>query len=48
VDYEIGNLLISGYIKNLTDEDIIYVINGGSRAAVGQSRTVGLSATYRM
>lgn len=48
IDYEMGNVLISGYIKNLTDEDIIYVINGGSRASVGQSRTVGLSATYRM
>ena len=49
MDYEIGNLLISGYIKNLTDEDIVYVTNGsGSRAAVGQSRTVGLSATYKI
>ncbi|AEF55198.1 TonB-dependent receptor [Marinomonas posidonica] len=49
MDYEIGNLLVSGYIKNLTDEDIVYVTNGsGSRAAVGQTRTIGLSATYRM
>jgi len=48
IDYEMGNLLISGYIKNLTDEDIVYVINGGSRASVGQSRTIGLSATYKI
>jgi outer membrane receptor protein involved in Fe transport len=49
MDYEIGNLLISGYIKNLTDEDIVYVTNGsGSRAAVGQTRTIGLSATYKI
>ncbi|TDO99498.1 TonB-dependent receptor [Marinomonas balearica] len=48
VDYEIGDFTISGYVKNLTDEDVVYIINGGSRAAVGQSRTVGLSATYRM
>ncbi|MEG3756179.1 TonB-dependent receptor [Psychromonas arctica] len=48
VDYTIGDLLISGYITNLTDEDIVYLINGGYRASVGQSRTVGLNLTYRM
>ena len=48
IDYELGDLLISGYIKNLTDEDVVYIINSGSRAAVGQTRTIGLSATYRM
>ena len=48
VDYAIGDLLISGYISNLTDEDVVYLINGGYRASVGQSRTVGLNLTYRM
>ncbi|MDN2662339.1 TonB-dependent receptor [Psychromonas sp. 14N.309.X.WAT.B.A12] len=48
VDYTIGDLLISGYITNLTDEDVVYLINGGYRASVGQSRTVGLNLTYRM
>ena len=51
VDYTIGDLLISGYIKNLTDEDVVYLISGSgerARASVGQSRTIGLSATYRM
>lgn len=49
MDYEIGDLLISGYIKNVTDEDIVYITNGsGSRAAVGQTRTIGVSATYKI
>ena len=48
VDYTVGDLLISGYITNLTDEDVVYLINGGYRASVGQSRTVGLNLTYRM
>ena len=48
VDYTIGDLLISGYITNLTDEDVVYLINGGYRASVGQSRTVGLNLTYRL
>lgn len=49
LDFEMGNLLISGYIKNLTDENIVYITNGsGSRAAVGQTRTIGLSATYKI
>ncbi|ADZ90626.1 TonB-dependent receptor [Marinomonas mediterranea] len=47
-DYEIGDFTISAYVKNLTDEDVVYTINAGSRAAVGQTRTVGVSATYRM
>lgn len=47
LQYVNGNLTVDGYVKNLTDEDIIYQINRG-RASVGQSRTVGLSATYRM
>ncbi|MEO9273812.1 TonB-dependent receptor [Marinomonas sp. 5E14-1] len=48
VDYEVGDFLISGYIKNLTGEDVTYLVNGGSRVAIGQSRTIGVSATYRM
>ncbi|MGO3738255.1 MAG: TonB-dependent receptor [Marinomonas foliarum] len=48
VKYEIGDFTIDGYIKNLTNEDVVYLINQGTRASVGQSRTIGLSATYRM
>lgn len=48
IDYTIDDLLISGYITNLTDEDVVYLINGAYRAAVGQSRTVGVNVTYRM
>jgi len=48
IDYTVGDLLISGYITNLTDEDVVYLVNGGYRASVGQSRTVGLNLTYRM
>lgn len=48
VQYVFGSLTIDGYIKNLTDEDVIYYNNSGSRAAVGQTRTYGISATYRM
>lgn len=50
IQYVNGNLTIDGYVKNLTDEDIIYQINGGRavRASVGQTRTVGVSATLSM
>ncbi|KZN13685.1 TonB-dependent receptor [Marinomonas sp. TW1] len=48
VKYEIGDFMIDGYIKNLTNEDVVYLINRGTRASVGQTRTIGLSATYRM
>jgi len=48
IDYTVGDLLISGYVTNLTDEDVVYLINGGYRASVGQSRTVGVNLTYRM
>ncbi|MGO3407922.1 TonB-dependent receptor [Marinomonas sp.] len=47
VQYIIGNLTIDGYIKNLTNEDIVYYVGDG-RASVGQTRTIGLSATYRL
>lgn len=48
IDYTVGDLLISGYITNLTDEDVVYLINGGYRASVGQSRTIGVNLTYKM
>jgi outer membrane receptor protein involved in Fe transport len=50
IEYVNGSLTIDGYVKNLTDETIIYQINGGRsvRASVGQTRTFGLSATYRI
>lgn len=50
IQYVNGSLTIDGYVKNLTDEAIVYQISGGRsvRASVGQTRTIGLSATYRM
>lgn len=45
--YTFGELTINGYVKNLTDEDAVYY-RGGALAAVGQSRTIGISALYRM
>lgn len=45
--YTIGDLTINSYIKNLTNEDAVYYIDG-SLAAVGQTQTVGISALYRM
>ncbi|WP_198517291.1 TonB-dependent receptor [Vibrio sp. HA2012] len=51
IEYVIGDFTLSGYIKNLTDEDVAYLHNFNSsmqRTAVGQPRTFGLSATYRM
>lgn len=48
IDYKIGDMLISAYVTNLTNEDVVYLINRGTRASVGQSRTVGLNVTYRM
>lgn len=48
VQYTIGNFTLDGYVKNLTDETVIYFNNSGSRAAVGQTRTFGISGTYHM
>lgn len=45
--YTVGDLTISGYIKNLTDEDAVY-FRADSLASVAQTRTVGISALYRM
>ncbi|WP_417553605.1 TonB-dependent receptor [Marinomonas fungiae] len=44
--YTVGQLTVNGYIKNVTDEDIVYY-RTGLLATVGQSRTVGISGTYR-
>jgi outer membrane receptor protein involved in Fe transport len=46
-EYVTGDLTINGFIKNLTDENILYY-RADSLAAVGQDRSVGISATYRM
>ncbi len=45
--YTTGNLTIDGFIKNLTDENVLYY-RADSLAAVGQDRSIGISATYRM
>lgn len=45
--YVNGDLTINGFIKNLTDENILYY-RADSLAAVGQDLSVGISATYRM
>ena len=45
--YETGDITIDGFIKNLTDEDVLYY-RADSLAAVGQDRSVGISITYRM
>ncbi len=48
LQYEYGDFTIDGYVTNLTNEDIVYYNNAGTRASVGQTRTVGLNLTYRM
>ncbi|KZM45034.1 TonB-dependent receptor [Marinomonas sp. SBI22] len=45
--YALGELTLNAYVKNLTNEDAVYY-REGSIAAIGQSRTVGVSAVYRM
>lgn len=45
--YVMGDLTINGYVKNLTDEDAVYY-RTGSLATAAQTRTIGLSALYRM
>ncbi|KJZ13859.1 TonB-dependent receptor [Marinomonas sp. S3726] len=45
--YVMGELTINAYIKNITNEDAVYY-RESSVAAAAQSRTVGLSAVYRM
>lgn len=53
IQYTIGDFTLDGYVTNLTDEDVIYQYQIGrtdvqTKAAVGQTRTFGLNATYRM
>ncbi|MDB4837196.1 TonB-dependent receptor [Marinomonas sp.] len=45
--YTLGDLTINAYIKNLTDEDTVYY-RSGALATVGQTRTFGINAVYRM
>lgn len=45
--YSLGEITLNGYIKNLTKEDSTYY-RDGALAAVGQTRTLGVSAIYRM
>lgn len=47
IQYKNKDLTINGYIKNLTDEDAVYY-RSGALATVGQTRTIGISASYRM
>lgn len=47
LQYTLGDYVIDGYVKNLTDEDIVYTAQSSGRAAVGQTRTFGVNATYR-
>jgi outer membrane receptor protein involved in Fe transport len=47
IQYVTGDLTINGFIKNLADENVLYY-RADSLAAVGQDRSVGISATYRM
>ena len=44
-EYTNGPLTVNGYIKNVTDENIVYY-RTGLLATVGQSRTIGVSGTY--
>jgi outer membrane receptor protein involved in Fe transport len=49
LSYSWGNLTVDGYIKNLTNEDIILLKSSSpERASVGQTRTYGLNVTYKM
>ncbi|KZN13901.1 TonB-dependent receptor [Marinomonas sp. TW1] len=45
--YLLGDLTITGYVKNLTNEDVVYY-REGTIATVGQTRTIGISALYRL
>lgn len=47
LQYMIGDVTINGYVKNITDEKVVYY-RTGTLATVGQSRTIGISALYRM
>lgn len=47
LQYIIGDFTINGYVKNITDEKVVYY-RTGTLATVGQSRTIGISALYQM
>lgn len=48
-NYVIGDFTLDAYVKNLTNEDIVYYNNGATeRVSVGQTRTIGFNATFRM
>lgn len=47
IQYQHKDLTISGYIKNLANQDSLYY-RSGALASVGQSRTLGISANYRL
>ncbi|MCV2401850.1 TonB-dependent receptor [Marinomonas sp. C2222] len=48
--YSFGDLTINAYIKNVMDEDAVYYRSGatGALATVGQTRTYGINAIYKM
>lgn len=45
--YTLGDLTIDGYITNLTNEEAVFY-RSGALATVAETRTIGISATYRM
>ncbi|ETI58654.1 TonB-dependent receptor [Marinomonas profundimaris] len=47
IQYTHGDFTVEGYIKNITNEDVIFQTTDDT-VAMGASRTIGLSATYRM
>lgn len=47
LQYRVGNFAIDGYVKNVTDENFAYY-RTGTLATLNQSRTIGISALYRM
>lgn len=47
MQYASGNWMLGGYIKNLTNEEIVYY-RADALAAVGQDRSIGVNLTYRM
>ena len=47
LQYIWGDLTIDGYVKNLTNEDVVLYVNS-YRASVGQTRTYGVNLTYKM
>jgi outer membrane receptor protein involved in Fe transport len=46
--YIIGDFSLDFYVTNLTNENIVYMYQSATKASVGQTRTIGFNATYRM